>query len=399
MLFDDYEEAAEAWPLSGERKIFNRDQWVNRYRDYMAVGDNAFDEDNGSFSSASLPGSIRATLPPTQESVAIAQEKRQLAIEAESPTKQDTGEFFDPEGVAERISRELVALARNLKYNRAADHLVYVSREALSPHSLAGEQQRPDADRIFEAQVQLWVIEQVLYQIAGINEQAVMDLPEEEQNVVMAPVKQLLALTVPESFPSGSVSSPSTPTAPPGGGGFGGGPSFGPPPGVRLGGGAGPRGGGPPAPPVSNAPPPAPGQGQAAQPEAEASAEIVVPVDPGATLTRDFSLSPTGRSGHNAFFDAVRFDMTLRIAADAVPEVLRLLQDGSHITVLNVRSLRPLDPVVALQDGFVFGDQPVMEVDLEAEMLLLREWTVPLMPDSIKEALIAITGGSSTPSF
>ncbi|MEM7807674.1 MAG: hypothetical protein AAF561_06150 [Planctomycetota bacterium] len=386
LLFDDYDEAAEAWPLSGQNNIFDRDQWLNRYRQVMSVDAESFDEDSGSFPASSLLGRIAATLPPTQESVSIAQEKRRLAIEASAATNQDTGEFLDPEGVAEQINRELSSLARNLRYNRAADHLIYVTPGVPEAHPVAGNRGRPESEEIFQGQMHYWALETILLRLTDINARAVADLDPADQNVVSAPVKQIVALSVPTEFPSGSVSVARQPS---GGaqGGFGGSP-------------AGP--GNAPPPPPSSAPPPPPGQAPSQQQPAEVETpEVTVAVDASASLPLDYSLSPSGRSSHNAFFDAIQFEITLRVAADALPDVLQQFQVDSFITVLNVQRVEPLDPVVALQQGYVFGDVPVLEVDLEAEILFLREWTAPLMPDSVKEALNELSGAGSSaiPAF
>ena len=74
-----------------------------------------------------------------------------------------------------------------------------------------------------------------------------------------------------------------------------------------------------------------------------------------------------------------------------MPEVLRLLQQDSLVTVLNLAEMRPVDPLVALTQGYVYGDEAVVELLLTGEMILLREWTVPLMPDAIKERLAAFS--------
>jgi len=389
---DEYEEAAEAWPLSGEGNIFARDQWLRRYRSYLAV--DGINADTGSYPEESLPGQLEATIPPTAESVRRAQERRRAQIEASSQRDAATGDFIDPEGVEERVRQETAQLGRGLKYNRAADHLLYLDPALLDPHPLLTATGRPDAEEIFDAQMQLWVMEQVLFTLREINVEAIEDRPAEEQNVIHAPVKHVASLVVPTSFPAGSASRSASP------GGFGGSP-----------GGTGfndPRGGqgnrnfgppvpsGPPVPagpPVNPSAPPRPGG--TAEPADPALSELTpVPTNASASLESSYAVSPTGRPRHNPFYDVIPFELTLRVSAPEAPAVLRRLQDGTFVTVLNVREMHPIDPVVALADGFVYGDDAVVEVDLACEIVFLREWTVPLMPESVRQALAQLAGQS-----
>ena len=398
LLFDDYDQATQVWPLSGEGDRFRRDQWLRRYREYLNVA-GIFDEEAGNFPASSLAGELEATRPPDAESIALAQERRQQAIEAESVTDQATGEFMDPEGVEERISKELGEVERGLMFNRANDHKLYLSPEAILPHPVAEVQQRPAEDDVFQAQYKLWVQEAVLENLYITNLDALESLPESDRNVTNAPVKHVVALDVPDVFPSGRVSAGAGgvgggAVGGGGGGGFGADPYGGGDPYGGYGGYGGDEfGGGMMGDPYGGMGDPSGGMGGAVPTDPAAGGATTtteVPVDNAVELQRDYSISPSGREQHNPLFDAVQFTLVVRVEAARLPEVLRQLQQGSLVTVLNLNSLRQVDPLVALANGYIYGNAAVVEVEITGEVLMLREWTVPLMPEGIKARLAGI---------
>jgi hypothetical protein len=139
----------------------------------------------------------------------------------------------------------------------------------------------------------------------------------------------------------------------------------------------------------TNRPPadPAPEEEAPAE-EAAPAAESALPVDPTAEIVRQYELSPSGRPAHTPFYDLVQFRIKLRCSANAVPYVLKQLQADSFITVLNV-GITGVNPAVAAQAGYVYGSQPVVELDLACEMPFLRTWLAGLMPKALQQALTA----------
>ena len=114
---------------------------------------------------------------------------------------------------------------------------------------------------------------------------------------------------------------------------------------------------------------------------------VELEIEPGAEIPRDFRVSPSGRPLHTPLYDTVQFTMVLRCEAADVPLVLTELQRGSFISVLKVE-MTAVDPLVAALQGYYYGERPVVELDLQCEMMFLRPWTVPLMPDGIRQALL-----------
>jgi hypothetical protein len=69
-----------------------------------------------------------------------------------------------------------------------------------------------------------------------------------------------------------------------------------------------------------------------------------------------------------------------------MPELFDALARRNFMTVLDVK-VRPADPFLAASEGFIYGKNPVSEVDLVIESVWLREWTAPLMPAEVRTAL------------
>jgi hypothetical protein len=120
------------------------------------------------------------------------------------------------------------------------------------------------------------------------------------------------------------------------------------------------------------------------------------------------TVSPTGRVC-NGLYDVLRFKIRLVVDATKVPQILRQLEVGQFITVLNVQYNEVVDPAVAASGqtgGFRYGDKPVVRVEIDCEDLLMRKWTDNILPDSRKGGLgkgalgaagAADTGGSGQP--
>ena len=416
-----FAQAAAEWPLEGQDKLSLRNLWLLAYKQSINA-DGAFDEETGDYPQGTLQRAAQSTRPPTAEDLNLAQERRTARLRAEAPKNPD-GQPMDPEGLERQVAQAVTELSRNLKYTRAVDHLLYLDasdgRRGLSVHPVADLPNSPSAVECFEAQVQLWVQEEVVRNLVRANLEAVADLPEDRRNVINAPVKHLVRLDVPATFVSGGPLGTQSAAAGGAAGGSGGAAADMPPDAMYnpyggynpyapdAGGGAGA------APDASRAPrgaAPAPGRpsrpaaddagrptrggiagrsGPAAEEDQAPTTLTEVPVDPAAEIETEYQYSPSGRTPHTPFYDAVQFTLTLRVEAQSVPEVLRQLQRGSFLTVLNVFRVTAVDPVVALQEGYVYGDAPVVEMTLQCELLLLRNWTVDFMPEQIRQELQA----------
>jgi hypothetical protein len=94
----------------------------------------------------------------------------------------------------------------------------------------------------------------------------------------------------------------------------------------------------------------------------------------------------TGRKC-NSLYDVIPVELVLDIEAERLPYVLVQLGNSCFITVCEV-SLASVDSsVLGLQENVVYGSAPVVRASLSCELLMFRDWTVPLMPAPIQQAL------------
>jgi hypothetical protein len=100
----------------------------------------------------------------------------------------------------------------------------------------------------------------------------------------------------------------------------------------------------------------------------------------------ELSVSPTGRVC-NALYDVMKFKVTLVVDATKLPQILREFQRGRLITIWNVQIDNVLDPAIEMQNGYTFGDKPIVRVEITGEDLLLRSWSLDLIPDSRKNGI------------
>ena len=423
----DLETAKKNWPLEGDRKRIPRDQFRREYADRINADNRLVD---GDFPAGSLQHAVQATVPPTAEDIASRQDALDGQLRAKAPTVGN--QLANPEGFAEQLAEEKLKLEKQLKYERARSHLLYLdlnnAGSGLTVHPIAAARDNPTAAECFDAQIGLWVQETVALNLLRANQEALAGRPPEQRNVTYAPVKHLMWINVPDGLTSqariadapaaggegagGGVPSGAGFSNPYGGGGPGAGynpynPYGGGPPG------AGP-GATPPAPPpagltggasggdIGGAAPTARRRGGSAAPSpadsASAAPAVTVPVTPDAKIEPNYKYSVTGRPLHTPLYDLVQFNVNLRCEADQVPYVLKQLQKDSLLTVLNV-DVTNVDLAVAAMDGYIYGRKPVVQLDLQCEMAFLRPWLAPLMPTQVAQAVIAWGGDAdATPA-
>lgn len=99
----------------------------------------------------------------------------------------------------------------------------------------------------------------------------------------------------------------------------------------------------------------------------------------------DPSVSVTGRVS-NAEYDVVKARMTLVVDAERLPGLFKAFAETNLITVLDM-DVSEVDLWDDLRQGYYYGDAPVVRVSLELETIWHRDWTVPMMPRSVRKAL------------
>jgi hypothetical protein len=246
--------------------------------------------------------------------------------------------------VMARYQDRINKLPDEMKKEMATKNKMYIDPLAVmrvSP-SLPADGNSPTREAIWWSQVAFWVTRDVATAIEDVNADA--------KNVTDAPVKNLIALNVPEDFfPPGVAGAAGTPTA-------GGAANYG-------------RGGYDSAAPADGTTPPATG----------GLPDPTIPLPDGSTK------SPTKRVSNN-LFDVVQFKMTLDIEADKIPVFLDTLATNRFITVTRME-MNPVDSQLKQIQGYVYGPKPVVTLDLDCEELFMRQWTIKYMPPSIRKAL------------
>jgi hypothetical protein len=101
--------------------------------------------------------------------------------------------------------------------------------------------------------------------------------------------------------------------------------------------------------------------------------------------TSFFAVSSTGRVS-NTLYDVIQFDLVMNVDASQIPVILTELQRGRLITIQKA-NVSAVDGIAAAENGYVYGNVPVARLTLHGEELFLRDWTVPLMPPSIRQML------------
>jgi hypothetical protein len=116
-----------------------------------------------------------------------------------------------------------------------------------------------------------------------------------------------------------------------------------------------------------------------------------------APLTPVLDVTPTGRVC-NGMYDVVQFNLSLEVDARRQAEVLGALEQHQFITVLSVQTTAE-DSSVAALSRWVYGDAPIVRLDLACEELLLHSWTNALQPpDAGAAALAGPPGSTPTPA-
>lgn len=108
--------------------------------------------------------------------------------------------------------------------------------------------------------------------------------------------------------------------------------------------------------------------------------------DPNQPIAPNYNVSPSGRAS-NGLYDVIHLRASMVVEADKLPMVLDQIGRGRLLSVIAVERVEPIDPAVALNAGYFYGDKPVVRVDMLLEALLLRQWTVQYMPERVKQML------------
>lgn len=108
--------------------------------------------------------------------------------------------------------------------------------------------------------------------------------------------------------------------------------------------------------------------------------------------TKGFWVAHTGRQS-NPLFDVWHARVTVLVDSQRLPELFNALSEVNFMTVLRISVIRDVDEYEALQQGFVYGQDDVVEAELVIETVWLRQWTAQFMPNAIKSHLQILKPG------
>jgi hypothetical protein len=241
---------------------------------------------------------------------------------------------------AERVKRDPAAGAA---IRRAHEVYCYANIESLDPRNQVAKE--PPLELMWEAQLSLWIQEDIIQSLAKLNNDAAAQLPEGDRWVGNLPIKRLAYIVVGNYLPA----STGTPAA---GGTF-----------IRGGGGFGPG----------------PGPG------GTAGSELEVPAMPPTVAEGVFTKRPA-----SATTDVVHLAVGLVIDANYLLKVIDEINKMGFYTPLLV-NYEAVEPDPSFHD-YIYGPGSVVRVRLEFEHCLLRDKLMvgdkkyaDLMPASIKE--------------
>ncbi|MGC8624463.1 MAG: hypothetical protein ACP5VQ_04280 [Phycisphaerae bacterium] len=273
----------------------------------------------------------------------------------------------------------LDAITRRQVFLAAAKCKVYADPASFQERSFVLSHHLPSATQIYEAFVDSWVQNDIVNAIIATNQGS--------PNVSMSPVKRLIHITIGTDAPAaltGQAQTQSTGIGPvlvPDGGLFLGAKPVSSTPGNALTPGGFP-GGFPGAMPGMPGMPSMPG----AMP---GNNGITTPgKTTGAILTNHFS---------NAKHQITLVAISVVVEADKINAFInQLYRQNNGYTVLQM-NMKTVDPIAAITQGFVYGNVPVVRVNMLLEVLFFTQWNKPLMPLAYRARLSLLQASAVQP--
>lgn len=333
-----------------------------------------------------LPKQMRMGPPPSGEEIDIAVDD--LWTKQYEPRVHKRDGSPDPRSMEEQKSeyeKEKKLVPERIKQQRAKSLICYLEEDVILPNADIGEAlsgTAPQPKPMWYAQLHYWIQSDVLGVIAEINK-----ANSKQKCVIDAPVKYIRTFKIGDYRAEMRQAAPSAPMmAGPDTG------SMGPTPEMLA-------------------------QMQAAAMASAAAAQASLGGRPGANFGGGPSMgapaggvtlrlntagkltgeSPTGRKS-NAIYDVIPFELVLDVEADRLPLVLAHLGRNTYITPYEVNVAAVDSVVTGLAENVVYGPAPVVRVTIYCETLMFRDWTAPLMPPVIKQALGVGTSEAAAPA-
>jgi len=265
-----------------------------------------------------IPEMLNAARPPSEDDVADREEK----LWNEKYAKMIyyvNGAEANREQVDQQYMAEIAGLRQQIEKERAEKNTVYLDQTAVTTNQQLWktEASPPDA-QVWYSQMALWVQGDLLDSIKSLNERVLKTKPENQRNIVNAPVKHIVSVDVP----------------------------------------------------------------QGAEMYFRISDTSIEGLQAG---TQDFMSSPTGRTS-GPIYDVIKFTLIVKMDAHYLPTLIQDLARGKFITVHKLDTTT-VDPNLARDEGFYYGESPIVQATITGEALMLRDWTLKLVREVVKKRL------------
>lgn len=108
----------------------------------------------------------------------------------------------------------------------------------------------------------------------------------------------------------------------------------------------------------------------------------------GPLIATDPSTSVTGRVSHdtNQLYDVRPVTLSLIVSSERILEVLDAISTTNFMSVIDL-DLSRVDPWDDLRQGYYYGDEHVVRLDLTIETIWLRRWLKDYMPPTVKSLM------------
>jgi hypothetical protein len=106
---------------------------------------------------------------------------------------------------------------------------------------------------------------------------------------------------------------------------------------------------------------------------------------PEALSGKAYSRTPTGRVC-NPLYDVIQFTLQINVDARKIPMIICEIERGRLVTIYQADA-STVDAQAAVDDGYIYGPAPIVQLTLKGEQLFMRQWTVKMMPDRVKDVL------------
>lgn len=116
------------------------------------------------------------------------------------------------------------------------------------------------------------------------------------------------------------------------------------------------------------------------------------PADPNAIkalVPPNFTASVTGRynAGSNQVYSVRSPTVDLIVSSARLPELFDAFASVNFMTIDGDMHIYAVDPWKELEEGYYYGEEPVVRVTFRVESIYLRSWLAPLMPEQTRRVL------------